>query len=53
MQELLTAISTVGFPIVAFLLMYYFAVKTVNDNTFVIRELIEEIHESRLERNRC
>lgn len=37
------AISTVGFPIVAYLLMYRFAKNTVKENTTAIRELRSEI----------
>jgi hypothetical protein len=46
---ILTAISTVGFPIVAFLLMFWFATKVIRENTkafqnlqFAILKLIEE-----------
>lgn len=38
-----TAISTVGFPIVAFLLMYRFARETVKENTEAVRELKNEL----------
>lgn len=43
MQALTQAISTVGFPIVAYLLMYRFARNTVKENTAAIRELRSEI----------
>lgn len=43
MQELLTAISTVGFPIVAFLLMFYQSTKTIRENTKVLAELCTTI----------
>lgn len=36
---LLTAISTVGFPIVAFLLMFWVTVKVIKDNTEAIKNL--------------
>jgi len=36
-------ISTVGFPIVAFLLMYYQANTTIKQNTEALRELVTEI----------
>lgn len=35
----LTAVSTVGFPIVAFLLMFWFATKVIRDNTEALRDL--------------
>ena len=35
----LTAISTVGFPIVAFLLMFYQSTQTIKKNTEVLSEL--------------
>ena len=38
--NVLEAISTVGFPIVAFLLMFWFSNKTIRENTKVINELI-------------
>lgn len=51
MQDLVSAISTVGFPIVAFLLMFWL-VKTeikesrdvVNNNTTTLATLIEHFH---------
>jgi len=39
-MDAITAISTVGFPIVAFLLMFYQTTCTIQDNTKAIRELI-------------
>ena len=39
MEALLTAISTVGFPIVAFLLMFYQSTRTIKENTKVLSEL--------------
>ena len=42
-QMLTQAISAVGFPIVAYLLMYRFARNTVKENTAAIRELRSEI----------
>lgn len=39
----ISAISTVGFPIVAFILMYRFATETVKENTEAIRELRTEM----------
>lgn len=40
MNEILTAINAVGFPIVAFLLMFYQSTKTIRENTKAINELI-------------
>jgi len=40
---ILNAISTVGFPIVAFLLMFYQSTKTIKENTKVINELIIQL----------
>ena len=45
--EVITAINTVGFPIVAFLLMFYLSSKTIKENTAVMRELVEEIKRRR------
>lgn len=39
MEEALSAISQVGFPIVAFLLMYYQSTKVIRENTKAIRDL--------------
>ena len=39
MQEILTAISTVGFPIVAFLLMFWQSTRTIKENTKALTEL--------------
>lgn len=41
--SILSAISNVGFPIVAFVLMYRFAKETVRENTEAIRELRNQI----------
>lgn len=42
--ELITqAISTVGFPIVAFLLMYRMARETIKENTEAVNELRQEL----------
>ena len=35
----LTAVSMVGFPIVAFMMMFWFALKVVRENTRAIRDL--------------
>lgn len=43
MQEIMQAISTVGFPIVAFLLMFYQGNRTIKDNTNALRQLCEYI----------
>jgi len=45
MQEdlLISGISSVGFPIVAFYLMYTMCNKTIAENTNVLRELKEAI----------
>lgn len=53
MQEVATLISTVGFPIAAFLLMFWY-VKTeaketreaISNNTLVLTQLVDEIHHS-------
>jgi len=45
MQEITTAISTVGFPIVAFLLMYRLTKETIKENTEALVELRQEIAE--------
>jgi len=42
-QFLISGISTVGFPIVAFYLMYTMCNKTICENTNMIRELKEAI----------
>jgi len=39
-MDVLTAVSTVGFPIVAFLLMFYQSTKTIRENTKALQELI-------------
>jgi hypothetical protein len=41
--EPIAAVSQVGFPIVAFILMYKFARDTVKENTKAIRELQTEV----------
>ena len=41
MDVALEAISAVGFPIVAFLLMFYHSTKVVRENTKVLSELVE------------
>lgn len=41
--EPISAISSVGFPIVAFLLMYKFATDTIQSNTNAFHELKEAI----------
>lgn len=42
-EVLLTAVSTVGFPIVAFFAMFYFCKETVDKNTSAISDLKEAI----------
>lgn len=42
-ETLLAGISTVGFPIVAFYLMYTMCNKTIAENTAMLRELKEAI----------
>ena len=37
--SVIQAIGSVGFPIVAFLLMYYHSTRTIKDNTKVLSEL--------------
>ena len=39
MMEIITAISSVGFPIVMCLLVFYQSNKTIRENTKAIREL--------------
>lgn len=39
MDEVIKAIKEVGFPIVAFLLMFWLNVKTIGKNTGAIKEL--------------
>ena len=39
MNDILEAISNVGFPIVAFILMYYKSTKTIRENTRALRDL--------------
>jgi len=46
-DSVLTAISTVGFPIVAFLLMFWQGNKTIKENTKVLRELCIRVEECR------
>jgi hypothetical protein len=43
METYITAINAVGFPIVAFLLMFYQSTKTIKENTKVLRELCDKI----------
>lgn len=43
MMETLQIINTVGFPIAAFLLMYYHNTKTLKDYNNTLKELITEI----------
>lgn len=38
-ELILTGISTVGFPIAAFIMMFWFATKTVSENTKAIHDL--------------
>jgi len=40
MNEISELITNVGFPIVAFLLMYYQSTKTIKDNTAALREIL-------------
>jgi len=47
MEEILMGISQVGFPIVAFLLMYYQSTRTIKENTTVLRELVVEMKRRR------
>lgn len=43
MEQIVDAICKVGFPIVAFLLMFWQSSRTIKDNTTVLRELVVEI----------
>lgn len=45
--ELISFIGTVGFPIVAFLLMFFKMDKTINANTEAILSLKEEIKKNK------
>ena len=45
MEEYITIINTVGFPIFAFVLMWRLANETIKDNTKAIMELREFIKE--------
>lgn len=38
-EDAINLISNVGFPIGAFIMMYYFAHKTLKDNTQALKEL--------------
>ena len=38
-QEILNAIGTIGFPIVAFLLMYKMSCETIKENTTALNEI--------------
>lgn len=43
MIELMDAISTVGFPIVAFMLMYRMANQTIKQNTQALQNMRQEL----------
>lgn len=45
MEEYITLINTVGFPIFAFILMWRLATETIKDNSNAIIELREVIKE--------
>jgi len=45
MSGVIEIISSVGFPIAAFLLMYRLTDKTIRENTHVLKELKEKINE--------
>ena len=47
--SIIPAISSVGFPIVAYVLMWKFAKETVKENTKAIRELQNETEQLRQE----
>lgn len=38
-MDFLTAVSTIGFPIVSFFLMYQMCNKTISENTETIKEM--------------
>lgn len=38
-QEIINAIGTIGFPIVAFLLMYKMSCETIKENTMALNEI--------------
>ena len=46
-EGILSSIADVGFPIVAFLLMWYQSTKTIKENTKVLRELVLELQRRR------
>lgn len=43
MNEIIDAIQVVGFPIVAFILMYIMANRTIKENSSAINELVNEL----------
>ena len=45
LRYLLIVVDRVGFPILAFLLMFYMCVKTLKDNTAVLSEVALTLHE--------
>lgn len=47
MNEVVEMIQVVGFPIVAFLMMYVMANKTIQKNTQAISELVIELRSRR------
>jgi hypothetical protein len=42
-DTIINGVSTVGFPAVAYMLMYRFAKETIKENTAAIRELQTEV----------
>jgi len=47
MMDLITAVSSVGFPIVAFIMIFYMMQTTLKSNTKAIRELTNYIRGKR------
>jgi len=50
MEELVNVVNAVGFPIGAFLMMFWFATKTVKDNTKAINNLKVAIEQLKLKK---
>jgi len=46
-MDIMRMIGDVGFPIVAFLLMWYQSTRTIKENTAILRELVVEIKRRR------
>lgn len=44
-DDVISAISTVGFPIAAYLLFYFDLKQVVKENTLAVRELRDALHQ--------